>query len=37
MRSFPFAVANLAVVVAISATTVSAVGAGREATTRRRR
>ena len=32
MRSFPFAVANLALVVAISATTVSAVGAGREAT-----
>ncbi len=32
MRSLPFAVANLVVVVAISATTLSAVGAGREAT-----
>jgi lipoprotein-anchoring transpeptidase ErfK/SrfK len=32
MRSFPFAIANLAVVVAISATTLGAVGAGREAT-----
>lgn len=32
MRSFPFAVANLVVVVAVSATTLSAVGAGREAT-----
>jgi lipoprotein-anchoring transpeptidase ErfK/SrfK len=32
MRSFPFAVANLVAVVAISATTLSAVGAGREAT-----
>ncbi|HEY6469169.1 MAG TPA: L,D-transpeptidase [Candidatus Dormibacteraeota bacterium] len=32
MRSFPFAVANLVAVVAISATTLVAVGAGREAT-----
>ena len=31
MRSFPFAVANLVVVVAISATTLGAVGGGREA------
>ncbi len=34
MRSLPFAVANLVVVVAVSATTLSAVGAGREATFR---
>ena len=32
MRSFPFAVANLVAVVAISATTLVAVGSGREAT-----
>jgi hypothetical protein len=32
MRSFPLAVANLVVVVAVSATTLSAVGAGRAAT-----
>jgi lipoprotein-anchoring transpeptidase ErfK/SrfK len=32
MRSFPFAIANLVVVVAISASTLGAVGAGREST-----